>query len=93
LFQTVLFLRDLISPGIKSILDNKYLTVGEYAENRSISLFDFSGKIKAKLRTNANCFSAVGLMNGVVAYYSATFEGKETVGRIQKSINCTLLTQ
>jgi len=77
---------DLIAPSIKSILDNQYLTVDEYAESRSISLFDFSGKIKAKLRTQANCFSAVGLMNGVVAYYSTAIEGKETVGNIQNNV-------
>lgn len=59
---------DLFSPGNISILDGKYLVIGEAPERRRISLFDFSGKPAFILKTSTLCFSVIALKNNRIAY-------------------------
>lgn len=59
---------DLYHPGNLSILDGKYLVVGEYATNRKISLFDFKGKCVKVIKTNHSAFRPVALRDNIIAY-------------------------
>jgi len=61
---------DLYHPKCNSILDRKYLVIGEYGLNRRISIFDFSGKCVKVIKTNHSCFGVVALKNNHVAYYT-----------------------
>lgn len=61
---------DTQSPSIKSSLDEKYIVVGDSPANHKLSIFDFSGKCVAALRTKNFCYSPVGLKNGYIAYQS-----------------------
>lgn len=61
---------DLYSPGAISILDEKYLVAGEYAESRRISIFHLSGSFFRLIKTRYSCFSPISLKNNLVAYYS-----------------------
>ena len=61
---------DLYFPHEISVLDEKYLVVGEYATARRISLFDLEGKFKKVLRTPRNCFSPMALKENRIAYLS-----------------------
>jgi len=64
---------DTNSPYCSSILDNKYLIVGENAENRRFSVFDFKGKFISVIRTKSEDFNVTGLKNGYIAYYTLNF--------------------
>lgn len=59
---------DFDGPACDSILDHKYLVVGEYAPNRRISLFDFNGKFVNLFKTSSPTFGAKGLGKGKIAY-------------------------
>lgn len=59
---------DFNTPCELSILDEKYLVVGEYATSRRISLFDLNGHFVKLLKTNQSVFSPTALKNGKVAY-------------------------
>jgi len=59
---------DFTSPGDLSILDGKYLVVGEYALNHRISLFDLEGKFVKLLKTKNSVFRVVSLREGKIAY-------------------------
>jgi 6-bladed beta-propeller len=61
---------DFNSPDNLSVLDGKYLVVGEYAESRRISLFDLEGKFNRLLATKRSTFNPVALRDGKVAYLS-----------------------
>jgi len=61
---------DLLSPKLKTLLDEKYLVFNEDAAIRKISVFNFSGKCITTLRTEMNCFGAIGLKKGYISYYS-----------------------
>lgn len=62
---------DLYFPGQLTILDGKYLVIGEYASTRRINLFDFTGKCFKVLRTDYNAFGALALKNNKVAYIAS----------------------
>jgi hypothetical protein len=68
---------DTYYPGVLTILDNKYLSVGEYASSRRISLFDFSGKCFKVLKTGHSVFSPIALKDNKVAYLSFKY-GSDT---------------
>jgi hypothetical protein len=70
---------DTYFPGVLTILDDKYLTVGEYASTLRISLFDFSGKCFKVLKTEHSVFSPIALKNDKVAYFYFKY-GAETKG-------------
>ena len=59
---------DLNHPGELSILDGKYVLVGEYASNRRASLFDLAGKYVKVIKTYNSLFSPIALKNNKIAY-------------------------
>lgn len=61
---------DLTHPGRLSILDEKYLVVGEYATNQRISLFDLDGKFVKVVGTGRFTSHPVALKDGKIAYIS-----------------------
>lgn len=65
---------DLFRPGDISILDGKYLVIGNYASQRCISLFDFTGKFIKSVRTNHSVFSPIALKNNKIAYLYYRYE-------------------
>ena len=82
---------DLYSPGLKTCMDDKYLVFSEYPEMRKISVFDLSGKCTTTLRTKSNCFTAVGLKNGYIAYYSIKLLSKSKNGRSSLSVSLHII--
>jgi len=72
---------DLTHPGRLSILDGKYLVVGEYATNQRISLFDLDGKFVKVVGTGRFTTHPVALKEGKIAYISlrGRMEQKEMV--------------
>ncbi len=62
---------DFYHPGDLSILDDKYLIIGEYATKRRISIFDLNGKFVKILRVKSrNCFGVTAISNEKIIYYS-----------------------
>jgi len=61
---------DLTHPARLSILDGKYLVVGEYATNQRISLFDLDGKFVKIVNTGRFTSQPVALKDGKIAYVS-----------------------
>ncbi len=80
---------DLYYPGKLSILDDKYLVVGQYATTRRISIFDLDGKFVKILKTNQNPFGCTALKNNKVAYmaYAHPKPGRKVVNIFSKDIN------
>ncbi|MCP5052836.1 MAG: 6-bladed beta-propeller, partial [bacterium] len=70
---------DLYYPGNLSILDDKYLVVGEYASSRRISIFDLDGKIVKILKADRNVFSPIALKNNKIAYMGKSLKSPKTV--------------
>jgi len=64
---------DTDGPYFSSTLDDKYLVVGEYAENHRISIFDFAGKFINVIRTKTESSNVLGLKNGNICYSSLDF--------------------
>ena len=68
---------DFVGPGEPSILDNKYLVVGEYALNRRITLVDMAHidtrHVKV-LKTQHKTISPMALKNNKIAYTTWRFE-------------------
>lgn len=60
---------DFFYPGAPSILDNKYLVVGEYSSNRRFSIWDFNGKCINVVKTKTSIFHLTALRDTRVAYY------------------------
>ncbi len=82
---------DLYFPNLKTCLDGKYLVFNEYSQTGKISLFDFSGKYSATLRTKSNCFNSIGLKNGHIAYYSQKSGAKIKNGRAPSTISIHII--
>ncbi len=61
---------DLTYPGRLSILDDKYLVVGEYATNQRISLFELDGTFVKIVGTGHFTSQALALKDGKIAYVS-----------------------
>ncbi len=59
---------DLYFPGDLSVLDNRYLVIGEYATSRRVSLFDLEGNFVRLLKTDRNAFTTVALSDNKIAY-------------------------
>ena len=60
---------DFLNPDDLSIIDNKYLVVGEYASNRRFSIWDLDGNYIKVVKTNTSIFYLTALRNNRVAYY------------------------
>ena len=59
---------DFDSPGDLTILDKKYLVVGEYVSNRRITIWTMDGKCIKVVRTEKSNFYTTSLKNNRVAY-------------------------
>jgi hypothetical protein len=59
---------DLHFPGDLSVLDGRYLVIGEYATSRRVSLFDLEGNFVKLLKTDRNAFTTVALRDNKIAY-------------------------
>lgn len=59
---------DLYFPGDLSVLDDRYLVIGEYASSRRVSLFDLEGSFVKLLKTDRNAFTTVALRDNKIAY-------------------------
>jgi hypothetical protein len=68
---------DFEFPSKPSILDGKYLVVGEYALNRRISLFDMNGRFYKLLKTQGYVYGLVALTGTKIAYLSQQPVGQE----------------
>jgi hypothetical protein len=79
---------DFNGPGDLSVLDGKYLVVGEYALSRRISLFDLDGKFSRLLTTKRTTYRPLALRDGKVAYLSfrSTGDGGTGTKRIQSVV-------
>jgi hypothetical protein len=75
---------DLESPNCPSVLDGKYLVVGEYATNRRISLFGLDGRFHKLLKAERPVYDVAALGGTKIAYVSRQFEqgdtGQKTAG-------------
>lgn len=67
---------DFNGPGDLSVLDGKYLVVGEFATNLRISLFDLEGKFDRILATKRPYYSPVALREGKIAYVVFNYRGE-----------------
>jgi len=59
---------DLHFPGDLSVLDGRYLVIGEYATSRRVSLFDLEGNFVKLLKTNRSAFTTVALRDKKIAF-------------------------
>jgi hypothetical protein len=59
---------DLYGPGVPVIFGNRYIAIGEYAETRRISIFDFSGKCVKIVRTTHPDFYTTALKDNKIVY-------------------------
>jgi len=69
---------DLTNPGHLSILDERYLVVGEYAAGRRISIFDLDGEFVKIVTTGHYTSRPVALKNGKIAYVCIRGRMKQT---------------
>lgn len=65
---------DVMNPDHPSLLDDRYLVVGEYASNRRISLFDLDGHFVRVLKTERPVFGVVALTGTKIAYLARQHE-------------------
>jgi len=79
---------DFYAPGNLSILDNKYLLIGEYATSRRISVFDLNGNFVKIIKTNGPVYDVKALKNNKIAILTVKF--KEKKGVLVKSFNIWL---
>jgi hypothetical protein len=63
---------DFNNPSKLSILDKKYLVVGEYALGHRISLFDLDGNFVKLLKTDQSVYYPTAIKEGKVAYIGIT---------------------
>lgn len=61
---------DFVYPDGPSILDSRYLVVGEYATNMRFSLWTFNGKCIKVVKTRSAVFCLTSLRTNRVAYYT-----------------------
>jgi len=80
---------DFNSPGDLSVLDGKYLVVGEYPLANRISLFDLDGKFNRILTTRRSAYRPVALRDGKIAYLSSAHRGDGSAGT--KSIQSVVI--
>lgn len=74
---------DFNGPGGLSILDGKYLVVGEYALGHRISLFDLEGNFVKLLKTDQSVYYPTALREGKVAYIGVTHQNQDSPQSVQ----------
>lgn len=67
---------DFNMPGDLSVLDGRFLVVGEYALSQRISLFDLEGNFKKVLKTGRPPYRPVALRDGKIAYIVHNYRGE-----------------
>jgi hypothetical protein len=72
---------DFNMPGDLSVLDGKFLVVGEYASEHRISLFDLEGNFKKVLKTGRPPFSPLALRGSKIAYIAHRYRGEGQTDR------------
>lgn len=70
---------DLYYPGNISILDDKYLIIGQYASTRRISVFNLDGSFVKILKTKRSAFSPIALKDNRIAYFTISKSSPGTV--------------
>jgi hypothetical protein len=75
---------DFYFPGDLSVLDGKYLIIGEYATNRRVSIFNFSGECVKVIKTSKTCFFPTALSNNHIAFYTT----ESTPAESDKKVIC-----
>jgi hypothetical protein len=70
---------DLYFPGDLSVLDDRYLVIGEYATSRRISLFDLEGNFVKLLKAGRNALPTAALKDSKIAYITFTYGPKENL--------------
>lgn len=68
---------DLYFPGDLSVLDDRYIVIGEYATSRRVSLFDLEGHFVKLLKTDRNAFTIVALKDNKIAYTTYKYGPKK----------------
>lgn len=76
---------DLNTPGDLSVLDGKYLVIGEYALANRISLFDLEGKFDRILTTKRGPYRPVALRDGKIAYLVNSYRGQGDEAKVTQS--------
>ncbi len=74
---------DFNGPGDLSILDGKYLVVGEYALGHRISLFDLDGNFIELLKTQHSVYSPTALRDGKIAYLGLAHREEDSQNTVQ----------
>jgi hypothetical protein len=74
---------DFNGPDDLSILDGKYLVVGEYALGHRISLFDLDGNFVKLLKTKHHVYSSTALRDGKVAYIGITHREQDSLHPVE----------
>ena len=74
---------DFNGPGELSILDNKYLVIGEYALGQRISLFDLDGNFIKLLKTQHSVYYPTALRDGKIAYIGLSHRKQESQQSVQ----------
>jgi hypothetical protein len=77
---------DFNNPGDPSVLDGKYLVVGEYALANRISLFDLDGKFNRILTTKRGPYRPVALRDGKIAYLVNSYRGQGDEAKTTQSV-------
>jgi hypothetical protein len=74
---------DFYMPGDLSVLDKKFLVVGEYAGSQRVSFFDLEGNFKKVLKTSRPPYNPVALRDGKIAYIVHKYRGEGPRNRKQ----------
>jgi hypothetical protein len=77
---------DVIFPGDPSILDNKYLVVGEYGFNKKITIWDFSGKCLKVVRTKKLPSYETALKDNKLAYLTFSQHAEKKNGYQRRTL-------
>ena len=75
---------DVIGPGCPSILDNKYLVLGDWVPHRRITVWDFSGKFVKVVRTKNFPFDINVLKGNKIAYLTPNQHAEKKNGYQKK---------
>lgn len=75
---------DFVNPGDLSILDKKYLIVGEYASNRRFTVWDLDGNFVKVVRAKQSVFDATAVSDNKVAYRSVVQHPSKDNGFMSK---------
>ncbi len=76
---------DLYFPGDLSILDGRYLVIGDYPMKQRLSIFDFFGKCMKVLKTDHSVYFSIALKKNKIAYIYYKFHNTGDSLKARKS--------